>query len=574
MRTELRFLLAMGLMLVVLVGTNVLFPPAPPPELPVTEQPAGEAAPVETPSISSADPVAPVDGNGVPLDSVGGADSLAAAGAPTPPPATRPVRVVSALYSYQFTTRGAELESVQLPLFRSLRTEGPVELIPEGSPALGYRVVTGADTIDLRSQPFAVTPEDGIAFEPGATEPQTLTFSYRSPSGSFLFDVDYTFDPNSHLVEVAGRLNGAERPLVLTSLGKGLGFNEADSAGEARSMAYVGNHVNDGIRSSSLGSVEEERLEEGPFRWVAFRSKFFLMALLPSGAVEEGGYFGGLFVKPEGREQASVEVAQAVSDGTFGYRLLMGPQNYSELTAIGNDLEEVNPYGWRVFRPIIRPFVSIITTVLTFLHNSLGWGYGWVLVLFGVLMRIVLWPFNQKAMRAQMRNMAVQPLVKEIQTKYKDNPERMQKEMLRLYKEYGFNPMAGCLPMLLPWPILIALFFVFQNTIEFRGVPFLWLPDLSAPDPLYVLPVFLALSMFVLQYISFKSMDQNNPQMKMMLWFFPLFFGFLFMQFAAGLNLYYAVSNVATLPQQYWITKERQKAVAKGPQRLPEKEKK
>jgi YidC/Oxa1 family membrane protein insertase len=143
--------------------------------------------------------------------------------------------------------------------------------------------------------------------------------------------------------------------------------------------------------------------------------------------------------------------------------------------------------------------------------------------------------------------------------------------MLRLYKEYGFNPMAGCLPMLLPWPILIALFFVFQNTIEFRGVPFLWLPDLSAPDPLYLLPIFLAISMFVLQYISYKSMDQDNPQMKMMLWFFPIFFGFLFMQFAAGLNLYYSVSNVATLPQQYWITKERKKAKGVAPLKLDDK---
>jgi YidC/Oxa1 family membrane protein insertase len=82
-------------------------------------------------------------------------------------------------------------------------------------------------------------------------------------------------------------------------------------------------------------------------------------------------------------------------------------------------------------------------------------------------------------MKAQLRNMAVQPLLKEIQTKYKDQPEKMQKELMKLYKEHGFNPLAGCWPMLLPWPVLIALFFVFQNTIELRGVPFAWLPDLS-----------------------------------------------------------------------------------------------
>jgi len=158
-----------------------------------------------------------------------------------------------------------------------------------------------------------------------------------------------------------------------------------------------------------------------------------------------------------------------------------------------------------------------------------------------------------------MKNMAVQPLLKEIQVKYKDNPERMQKEMLKLHKEHGFNPLGGCLPMLLPWPILIALFFVFQNTIDFRGVSFLWLPDLSAKDPLYILPVFLAVSMFLLQWITLRSMPESNPQMRIMMWFMPLFLGFLFLQFPSGLNLYYAVMNIATIPQQILIARERKK---------------
>src|SRR5690606_41153238 len=139
--------------------------------------------------------------------------------------------------------------------------------------------------------------------------------------------------------------------------------------------------------------------------------------------------------------------------------------------------------------------------ILVFLRTILDLGYGWVLIVFGVLMRVVLFPLNHKAMKAQLRNMAVQPLVQEIQAKHRDNPEKLQKEMMRLYKEHGFNPMAGCLPMLLPWPVLFALFFVFQGTIEFRGASFLWLPDLSAPDPLFILPVFLGFSMFFLQWM-------------------------------------------------------------------------
>ena len=216
-------------------------------------------------------------------------------------------------------------------------------------------------------------------------------------------------------------------------------------------------------------------------------------------------------------------------------------------------------------RPMIRPLVGAITSILVFLHNTFNLSYGWVLILFGLLMRVLLWPLNQKAMRAQAKNMAVQPRMKELQTKYKDNPEKLQQEMLGLYKETGFNPLAGCLPMLLPWPVLISLYLVFQNTIEFRGVPFLWLPDLSAPDPFYILPVFLGVSMFVLQWMGLKSMPDPNPQMKMMMWMMPIMMVVIFFRFAAGVNLYYAVSNLATIPQQYFIGKERIRTQAKVP---------
>ena len=279
---------------------------------------------------------------------------------------------------------------------------------------------------------------------------------------------------------------------------------------------------------------------------------------------------GGLIVsRGEIDGRVRIGAAQTVAnDGSFAYRLFMGPQEYARLSSLGQGLEEVNPYGWRFFRPVIRPFVSIILTILVFLHTQLTWGYGWVLVFFGVLMRVVLFPLNHKAMKAQLRNMAVQPLVQEIQKKYKDNPEKLQKEMMRLYKEHGFNPLAGCLPMLLPWPVLIALFFVFQNTIELRGVDFLWLPDLSAKDPYFILPVLLAISMFLMQWVSLRSLDAPNPQMKMMMYIMPPMMLVIFANLASGLNLYYATANLATVPQQIWIAKERKKMRGKPPPKL------
>jgi len=162
----------------------------------------------------------------------------------------------------------------------------------------------------------------------------------------------------------------------------------------------------------------------------------------------------------------------------------------------------------------------------------------------------------------------VQPLIKELQEKYKGDPQRLQQEMFKLYKEHKVNPFGGCCPMLLPWPILLALFFVFQNTIELRGASFLWLPDLSRPDPLYIIPIVMGLSMYALTKIGQLGMEPN-PQMKMLLYMMPAMMTFLFLKFASGLNLYYTVMNIASLPQQWMLALERQKRNPPVPKPLP-----
>jgi YidC/Oxa1 family membrane protein insertase len=137
----------------------------------------------------------------------------------------------------------------------------------------------------------------------------------------------------------------------------------------------------------------------------------------------------------------------------------------------------------------------------------------------------------------------------------------MQSEMMRVYKEHNMSPFstfAGCLPLFLPLPILFALFFVFQNTIEFRGVSFLWFPDLSQKDPFYIVPLTMGISMFVLSWISMRS-TPPNPQTKAMTYIFPIMMTVLFVNFAAGLNMYYTIQNIAALPQQWLIANERAK---------------
>jgi YidC/Oxa1 family membrane protein insertase len=260
------------------------------------------------------------------------------------------------------------------------------------------------------------------------------------------------------------------------------------------------------------------------------------------------------------RAQAVVGVPLG-QDGGFAYGAYLGPQEHDRLVAVGYDLDDVNPYGYRWLRPVVRPIAAAALWSMRELHHTLGISYGWVLIIIGVLVKLLLWPLNAKAMRAQMKNMAVQPLVQEIQTKYKNDPQKQQEEMIRLYKEHGFNPVAGCLPLLIPMPIFITLYFVFQSAIEFRGVPFAWLPDLSQADPYYIIPVLFVGSTFLLQWISTKlSGMETNPQMKMMMYVMPVMMGVFFFSLASGLNLYYTASNLAGLPQQVLIARERRRA--------------
>ena len=585
MKTEVRFLLAIFLMLGVLVGTNLMFPPIVPDATLLTDSigavPSGAAVDGGSTAVA---PGAVTDGG-----TAAGAPEIPTSGTPVIPSAANPVtaestvdatavseRMISVegpLYRYEFSNYGARLMSAQMSEFEALNREGLVDLVHEDSGGYwGQKLLVGSDTVDLSRVPFAVEPADGFAMSAGSGS-RTLRFVYQHPTSPFAFVLEYDFNPDEYTVGVRGSVEGdLDRPLLLTDLGEGLAYSEADSVGESRTMAFVTNNVQEGIESTLLTKAGPT-IVEGPLMWAAFKSKFFVMALLAGESEQEAtesSYLGGLIVQPTAvAEVVRVAAAQPLTnDGSFAYRVFIGPQQFALLSSLGQGMEEVNPYGWKFFQPIVRPIVSVIMTIFTYLHTKLNVGYGWVLIIFGVMMRVVLFPLNHKAMKAQLRNMAVQPLLQEIQKKYKDQPEKLQKEMMRLYKEHGFNPLAGCLPMLLPWPVLIALFFVFQNTIELRGETFLWMPDLSAPDPLYLLPVFLGLSMFLMQYVSYKSLETPNQQMKMMMYLMPIMMVFIFFRLASGLNLYYATANIATIPQQVWIARERLKMKGKPPPKM------
>lgn len=548
---EKRVLVAVLLMSAVILVSNLLFPPQPQPG-------RGEPAASDSAMVRAPRALLPPR----------------AASAPAP---TETVTVRTPLARYALSTRGAALLTVELPKYPSYTRAGePVQLVPSGvTDFLAPRVTVGRDTLDLAA----------AAFQPSARalnvdrDSATLRFVYAAPAGIGA-EVTYTFRPDRYAVDVRGRVTGVPAgALLVTNLGTGLAPHEAADHRSEQELALVALGP-DGVETERLAKIRGTETIAGPLAWAGFKDKYFLAALVADSAAD--------FVRATAAGLPPIPVARAGEDtfdlpratlqtsvplgagGTFSYRAYLGPLEHGQLVTAGRGLEDVNPYGYRWLRVVVRPIAAGVLWVLAFLHDNLGLRYGWVLILFGVMMRVVLWPLNAKAMRAQMRNMAVQPLMQEIQTKYKSDPQKQQQEMIRLYKEHGFNPVAGCLPMLVPMPVLITLFFVFRSSIEFRGARFLWFPDLSLHDPLYILPVFLVASMFALQWVStHMSGTEPNPQMKMMMYVMPLMMGVFFFNLPAGLNLYYATTNVASIPQQLLIARERRRAQEEAKRNTP-----
>jgi YidC/Oxa1 family membrane protein insertase len=469
------------------------------------------------------------------------------------------VRVSSPLYTYGFSTRGGRMVEATLTQYRSMDpTERghPAQIIPPGSNLLGLTLVVGRDTVPLADWAFTIQPNSL-----SVNGPAELRLS--ATRGAVTVDLTYAFQPDDYRVAVSGRVTGVgpNGGQLLIGMGPTLGNTEANEVENHRALALVTKQRSaDRIDFASL-KVGEARTVSGPLEWAAVKSKYFVTAVF--GFDSTGGAIGGVAATglPGSTEKhptsADVRLSLPVPPGgAFEYGLYAGPMEYERLSRIGHDFDDVNPYGWPGFRTIIRPVAVAVRWLLVWMHEHLHLAYGLVLVFFGVLVRVLLWPLNQKAMRANMQLQAVQPLMKDIQERYKNDPQRLQQEMFKLYKEHSVNPLGGCWPMLLPMPVLFALFFVFQNSIELRGASFLWLPDLSRPDPLYIIPLVMGLSMFGLSKVGQVGMEPN-PQMKMMLYVMPVMMTFLFLNFASGLNLYYAVSNIASIPQQWMLARER-----------------
>ena len=299
------------------------------------------------------------------------------------------------------------------------------------------------------------------------------------------------------------------------------------------------------VEFSDIEKNKAEFVTSSPDGWVAMVQHYFASAwLLPDGKprenfarkIDQNLYAAGM-ITPIG---AIAPGATAAVDA----RLFIGPQEEKVLESIAPGLELVKDYGF--FTILSKPLYWLLDK----LHGFIG-NWGWSIVALVVLLKIAFYWFNAKAYQSMAKMKAINPKVMDMRERYKDNPQQMQQEMMRIYREEKVNPMGGCLPILIQIPVFIALYWVLLSSVEMRGAPWiLWIKDLSVRDPYFILPIVMTLT--TLLQTALNPLPPDPMQAKLM-WFMPLIFSVMFFFFPAGLVLYWITNNILTIAQQWVI---------------------
>ena len=298
------------------------------------------------------------------------------------------------------------------------------------------------------------------------------------------------------------------------------------------------------------GKLTEES-QKGSTLWSAIKTKYFISAIVPNDPGIAARVESELVDK---RPVYNTEITQSTSSSN-SFTLYLGPLDYDNLKAFDVDLESNVDLGWALFRPIGQLISWMLTKMYAIIPN-----YGVVVILFAFLIKLLLNPLTVKTFESTRKMQALAPEINKIKEKYKNDPQKMSRAQMELYKSSGANPMGGCLPMLIQMPILVSVFSIFRSKIEFRGAPFFgWIDDLSVPDtltelggfPINILPVLMGSTMFIQQkMMAAPNADANQ---KTMMYVMNAFFLFLFYSFPSGLNLYYFVFNLLSIIQQKYM---------------------
>ncbi len=475
----------------------------------------------------------------------------------------KPIVVETDLYHAVFNTRGAVLREWTLKKYERFDST-LVQLIASDenqSGNLAIVIPTFADTIDTELLPFQADTT-GLILD-ASRDRGELAFRLDLGEGRVVekrmvfWNDKYSFDLEVRLYKFGDIVRDFK---YIVKWESGLLPTERDINHDMRyAKAYV--LTKGDLISQSVGKTKPVT---HPVLWAAARTKYFAVALIPRSREAVGAQIAGHEKElPGGQMLRAYELGlemplvrkNAVVDS---FTVYLGPLDYRIVKKYHAGLEQMMNFGWRIIRPIS---IAVLLS-LQALHKVIP-NYGVVLILFSLMIKIVVYPLTRKSYQSMKRMQQLQPKMAELKEKYAKDPQRLNRETMKLYKEHGVNPLGGCLPTLLQMPLLYALFIVFQSTIELRGAGFVaWITDLSAPDtiahlpftlPFYgnnvnVLPIVMGLTMLWQQ-----KMTMQDPKQKAMVYMMPILFTFLFNNFPSGLTLYYTVFNAFTIVQQKMI---------------------
>ena len=455
------------------------------------------------------------------------------------------IQVSTGKTHFVISNRGGVIKQLQLPRFYD--DDGNIiDLInnPDHlTPALALQANDPEVTAILQNAHYEPSTTSIVLSEFNPEGRLTLTLNHSS---GLQCTRTYVFHFNDYMVEMDTQISApsmASRNLQYqVLLGPGMG-------GKISSQTdYI-------VFSGATVFANNERIEnppedinntsyfKGDLQWVAFQNKYFGSALIP-----QQGTKSGLVFKEEDDVFVGLKFESVQSAASTQILFYGGTKELEILEDKGHHLVRMIDYGWfgNKFAFLVKPLLK----VLAFFYNLTG-NYGWSIIFMTFCIKILFFPLTHKSFKSMKGMQKVQPYVKIIQERNKDNRQKMNEEMMELYKKHKVNPIGGCLPMLLQIPVFIALYHALFFSIELRGAPFMgWVTDLSVADPYYVFPVLMGATMFLQQKM---TPSMGDPMQQKIMMFLPIVFTFLFLTFPAGLVIYWTVNNILTISQQYYI---------------------